>query len=369
MKVLVYADGRSLHTEAWLEGLRAAGIDAYLASSMPPGNHLSTRSKAARALLKLPLHLQQLVRTSEAIWRAPKRRQALRIGIREFAPDLVHALRLPYEGVTALSIASEFPQIPVAVSTWGQDFVPQAASDIILRAWIRRTLPGAAGLHVDAVQDIARAKALGFPSSKPNFVAAGNFGVDSSRFYPVQKEAIVLYPRGIRGYVDHTSFLTAAAKLINQGSVFTFMCIGPGEHPWMEPHDGNPRILSSSALPREEYAALLRRTSVVVSPSTSDGMPNTILESIAAGTLPVVGRLPQLLALTKTGSILRFLHGLGPDAIADAISAIEPELLSAALEVNPRSLPPEYRLADNRFRVPRFYEEVIAAHEEGAVFP
>jgi glycosyltransferase involved in cell wall biosynthesis len=48
------------------------------------------------------------------------------------------------------------------------------------------------------------------------------------------------------------------------------------------------------ALPRAELPALFQHCAVVVSPTTHDGTPNTLLEALACGCFPVAGDLESI---------------------------------------------------------------------------
>jgi glycosyltransferase involved in cell wall biosynthesis len=66
-------------------------------------------------------------------------------------------------------------------------------------------------------------------------------------------------------------------------------------------------------------AELFRRAQVVVSPSTHDGTPNTVLEAMACGCLPVVGDIESLREWITPGVNGVLVEAGDPQALAEAI--------------------------------------------------
>jgi len=85
-------------------------------------------------------------------------------------PELVHAMRIPYEGMLA---ALAQPQAPLLVSVWGNDFTLHAPSTPWMRRYTRQALQGAQALHTDCQRDLRLARAWGFSAEKPAVVLPG----------------------------------------------------------------------------------------------------------------------------------------------------------------------------------------------------
>src|SRR5699024_4340035 len=75
-------------------------------------------------------------------------------------PDLVHALRIPYEGMFAAMITP--PHIPLLVSIWGLDLELQAVRNPLVASLTRSTLKRANGLLADCQRDIQISTKWGF---------------------------------------------------------------------------------------------------------------------------------------------------------------------------------------------------------------
>lgn len=375
MKVLLYADFRSPHAKGWRSGLISAGIEVLAVSSEPaddveivsPSDSVSRARQSyvhsgrqRRGILRSVvrrLSAVQIFHSMIQVVREKSRKQHLLRSIDSFKPDLIHALRLPYEGIIALSAGSK---VPVVVSSWGSDFVPQARQDPILRAWLRKYLSSADGYQYDSPADLERALEFGLLSSAPTIHAAGNFGVDEALFHMSDESipGLVVYARKVTPNSNYFGFVEAALKLMKTTDA-TFIGVGLdkiadqvtarfGEY-------DSVRLRLIGELSREDFARTIRSAQVVVSPSHWDGMPNTILEAAACGAKIVAGDLPQLRELLALNVDIALVDAGSSDEIA---IGIERQLLSQSAS-RAAVLPDEYSRSQNVSRIQSFYESVM----------
>jgi glycosyltransferase involved in cell wall biosynthesis len=94
-----------------------------------------------------------------------------------------------------------------------------------------------------------------------------------------------------------------------------------------------------SLLPRQmrsKMADLFRQSRVVVSPSTHDGTPNTLLEAMACGCLPVVGDIESLREWITPGLNGLLVDPKDPRGMAKAILTAlnQDDLFGRALSFN-----------------------------------
>ena len=91
-------------------------------------------------------------------------------------------------------------------------------------------------------------------------------------------------------------------------------------------------------LARSQMADLFRRAHVVVSPSTHDGTPNTLLEAMACGSFPIAGDLESLREWITPPLNGLLVDPRDPRALAEAIiqALKDPILRQKALEWNVR---------------------------------
>jgi len=380
VKVLLYADFRSPHSRGWRQGLVAAGIDVLAVSSEPvtgydavnPVDWLSKRrqefldtsaSAAAeptglRRMLKKASN-SQMAHTVMNLGRLRSRRTQLSSLIDTFQPDIIHALRIPYEGLTVLGLRTDVPRI---VSTWGSDFVPMASTDVLLATWMKRLLKNAAGFQSDSRQDIERAAGYGLSATVPRFYSAGNFGVDNELFFvdETRPAGVVVYPRKAKANANYAGFVEAAVQLSKRHDL-RFVGVGllPVRDQFVAQYgeDALASITMTADLTRDEMAALMRSAEVVVSPTFWDGTPVTVLEAIASGAQVVAGELPELRTLKDDGMPIELIDARSTQAIVDAISAaldLDQQAATAA------RLPDQFSREANRLRVVDFYDQVAA---------
>ena len=96
-------------------------------------------------------------------------------------PDLIHAMRIPYEGMLAVKAK---PKQPLIVSVWGNDFTLHAKSNPILGSYTRFTVKRITALHTDCQRDLRLAHSWGFPQWQPSVVLPGSGGVRKEVFFP-----------------------------------------------------------------------------------------------------------------------------------------------------------------------------------------
>jgi len=376
VKVLLFADFRSVHARGWREGVESAGIEVVAVSSERvngydaegPTDRLSharqdhldrrqiTRGGPISRLLRAAGTVQ-LAHTVMNLARLRAQRGHLERAVARHRPDVVHALRIPYEGLTALGSART---PPVAVSTWGSDFVPMAANDPVLASWMRKLIPRVAGLQTDALTDVERARSFGLSPTAPVFYSASNFGVDDRLFHLEERsgDRLVLYPRKAKANANYRGFVAAGIQL-SETPGLRFVGVGLREVTAELQREFGAEALArvelTDALSHEELARLMRQASVVVSPTFWDGTPLSILEAVASGAAPVAGDLPELRRLRDAGMLIDLI-----DAADDG--AIQVAIRRALAEHDPgriaASLPPQFRRSRTHAEVGDFYERV-----------
>lgn len=320
MRILFIADGRSPTALNWIGYYAAKGDEVHLVSTFPAepeiplaslhilpvafGRAAGARPQGSQSaktrLLKrfLPTGLRTRLRQWLGPLTLPKAAKRLTQIIQEVDPDIVHALRIPYEGMLAGLAKSDKPLV---VSVWGNDFTLHASTSPLMKRYTRRTLERANALLSDCQRDIRLAKAWGFDESKPHKVLPGGGGLQLDVFYPPQtpvSEPIVINPRGLRAYVRNDMFFKAIPLVLNEIPEARFICTTmQGEaqaEGWVQAYGLENKVDLLPFRSREEMADLFRQASVVVSPSEHDGTPNSLLEAMACGCFPVAGDIESI---------------------------------------------------------------------------
>ena len=336
MQLLFVADGRSPIARGWIRFFVERGDEVTLVSSFRCDADLPLRR-----VLVLPVAFASARKSgskTSGSGRAIAARAAIRhwlgpltlhffVGklrrvIREVTPDLVHAMRIPFEGMLAAA-ARQAP--PLIVSIWGNDFTLHAPAGPIMAMWTRRTMRAAAGLHTDCQRDVRLADAWGFDPSKPATVIPGNGGVRLDVFFPprVPPGPVVLNPRGSRTYVNNDAFFRAIPLVLKQHPSARFICASMAGDRQAGALIRDLGVSSAVELlepmPHEQMAEVYRRAQVLVSPALHDGMPNSLLEGMACGCFPVAGDLESIREWITNGRNGLLVDPSSPGALAEAI--------------------------------------------------
>jgi glycosyltransferase involved in cell wall biosynthesis len=280
-----------------------------LAPSLPSGQAALPREEAEKSAKKSFLWSAGLVgfRTRVRQWLGPltfpKAAKSLEDVIRQVKPDLIHAMRIPYEGIVASLALEQLPQPPpLLISVWGNDFTLHAASNPWMAAYTRRALKMASALHTDCQRDQRLAYQWGFKEGRPAVVLPGGGGIQMDLFRPPSGEElrkqVVINPRGVRAYVRNDTFFKSIPRVLERFPEARFACTGMAGEPqalrWIHSLGIEEKVDLLPRQTRAEMAALFQGAQVVVSPSTHDGTPNTLLEAMACGCYPVVGDIEAL---------------------------------------------------------------------------
>ena len=382
MRILFVVDARSPIAINWIRHFaqNERGDEVYIASTFEcsldfPVKRLDLTPVAFSSIKKRTqrpgtasarsLGLRTVIRH----WLGPVtiRRSALKLRhiIDEVKPDLVHAMRIPYEGMLA---ADAYAGIPLIVSIWGNDFTLHAPSTLLMKHYTHWTMEVTDALHADVHRDIRLAHEWGLDTEKPTLVTPGNGGIRSDVFYPNArpvKEPVIINPRGFRPYVRNDSFFKAIPLVLVKHPGAKFICTTMAGDPqalqWVNELNIAHAVELLAPVPHFEMANIFRRAQIVASPATHDGTPNSLLEGIACGCFPVAGDLESIREWITPGENGLLFDPADPHSIADAIiRAIENKNLrnkAAGLNQTIISTRAEYR--QNMQKVEEFYKLVI----------
>ncbi|MCC6147526.1 MAG: glycosyltransferase family 4 protein [Anaerolineaceae bacterium] len=419
MHVLLVADGRSPITRRWIAGLRALQHEVTVVSTFP-----CTPVQDVRETFLLPVAFSKMaggqaggknVTANTGRWRKvagkvwmPLLALRYRLGplsllfyarrfrslVNAVQPDIVHALRIPFEGM----LASYTPAgIPMLVSIWGNDFTLHANGSRLMRAFTQRTLRRADGLLADAQRDIRLAKSWGFPAQRPMLVVPGGGGIDLREIHNlnvVQEEPglytcpegvpLVINPRGLRpGYVRNDTFFQAIPLILERKPDVHFICPAMENQPealyWVERLRIQKSVHLLPTLPQPRLWSLFSRCELSVSISEHDGTPNSLLEAMACGCFPVAGDLDSLREWITPGANGLLVEASRPESLAAAvILALEdPALRTRAAELNLELISSRAEISLVRAQIETFYrrffkgnpaEEEVAAGGKSRAF-
>lgn len=391
MRLLFVADGRSPIAQNWIQAAIEQGNEVHLASTFPcqPIIGLASLHNIPVAFSSLKAGGQRIGARSGHLWGAPlvgfrtafrqwlgpltlpRAAQKLRSVVDLVQPDLVHAMRIPYEGMLAALVR---PPVPLLVSIWGNDFTLHAPSNPLMKRYTCLTMQAADALHADCYRDLRLSRAWGFPSARPGVVLPGGGGVQMDQFYPPEPGSgkgtglrnrtdlpIVINPRGFRAYVRNDSFFQAIPLVLKKQPAARFLCTGmAGESQvlgWLAELEIADAVDLLPSQPRSHMAGLFRQAQVVVSPTTHDGTPNTLLEALACGCFPVVGDLESLREWIVPGVNGLLVDPADPQSLASAIllGLERPELRLQAAKYNSLQVSERAAYEQVRQKAQQFY--------------
>jgi glycosyltransferase involved in cell wall biosynthesis len=384
MKILFVADGRSPISQNWIRYFAERGDDVYLASTFAcevdfPLKRLECTPVAFSSVKKQNSRPGSSssrtlgLRTRVRQWLGPltisRSARKLRAFIREVQPDIVHALRIPYEGMLAASaLGGMKSDARFIVSIWGNDFTLHAPSTPLMGYYTRKTMRAADALHSDCKRDIRLAQTWGLSVEKPSLVTPGNGGIKADVFYPPVepvKNPVVINPRGFRAYVRNEAFFKSIPLVLEKRDDARFVCSSMQGEPqvlqWMQELKIEHAVQLNPLLSHEQMGDVFRAAQVVVSPSVHDGTPNSLLEGMACGCFPVAGDLESIREWITHGQNGFLVDPNNPQAIADAILiALEREdLRREAAGLNAKIISARAEYGGNMEKADEFYRLVI----------
>lgn len=254
--------------------------------------------------------------------------------VAQLRPDLVHVHYV--RGLAWGLLPARFH--PLVVTPWGSDVLEEqgAFREWYSRPLTRRLLASADLVTVHSTYMEGRTRAL-LPSGAP--VVRIGWGVNLTRFRPgldtralraqwglQPADRVIVSPRLVQPFYRHDLIIRALARGLKH--VPECLLVIPESRPdqryvtelhRLAKEEGiEGRVKFVPAIPYADMPRWYNLAEVVVMAPKSDGMPNTLLEGMACGTVPVVGRLPQYAELIRH-RLNGWLADPDPDGLAGAL--------------------------------------------------
>jgi glycosyltransferase involved in cell wall biosynthesis len=398
MNLLYVADGRSPTARSWITNVQKDGhlvslISTYpcqelpglvgfyilpvalsaLASKRNEAGVATNRAGLTRRLIKT--FRPNLVGMRYAIGplTLPFHRKKFLEIVEGLGPQLIHALRIPFEGMLAQFAPGKYPLV---VSIWGNDLTLHANGSYRMGNYTQYSLQRADGLMADASRDIRLAKSWGFRKDRPSLVVPGCGGIDLEQIekarassprhlietIPVNRKLIV-NPRGLRpGSLRNDVFFEAARIVASRHPDVCFVCPTMAGQPEAErlvkEHELSGSVLLLPSLTQSDLWWLFAHTDVVISPGEHDGVPNSLLEAMANGCYPIAGDIESLREWITPGINGLLYPPADAIALAECILLIleNPDRRFEAARKNRSLIRERADLATNRRKVSAFYK-------------
>lgn len=395
MHILITADGRSPIAINWIRMVLDAGhmvtlVTTYPCQKIPGVEHIiplhvafgslagggSSPSSALRRLVRRFRPLFQAARNTFApLGMERAGRQFSRL-VEQVQPDIVHALRIPYEGILASHTP---PGIPLVVNIWGNDFTLHANSSRMLGRLTTGTLRRADALMADTRRDLRLAVRWGFDSTKPALALPSAGGIDLEQVgaavpLPFRQEVFakipkdipwVVNPRGIRAYTRTDVFFQSIPLVLNRWQNVRFLCPGMENRKeaedWVQRLGIDDHVHLLPVLSQDDLWRLFSRSVMSLSITMHDGTPNTLLEAMACGSLPIAGDLETLREWITPGVNGLLVDPNQPQAVADAmlLGFANPQLFRTAAEINRNIILERAETRMVREKLQKFYQEIL----------
>ena len=332
--ILLIADGRSAITSRWIDILKELGFRITLVSTYPTSSKIAVEqmfilpvafSGAAAAekssdtnatnlrtinwKRQLIQHARPLVMNIRYLLgpnTLPKYQKELNYIIKSVNPDLVHALRVPYEGMLASAVPKN---LPLLVSIWGNDFTLHARANVKMGQLTRKVMERANGVLADVHRDITLAHQWGLSNHKPTLVVPGGGGIhldeiketatkDISHLDLPNRAPIIINPRGIRAYARTDTFFQAIPAVLEEFPNAIFVCPGmqgkPEAEKWVSKLSLQKNVKLFDNLDQQTLWAVFHQSQLSLSITTHDGTPNTLIEAMACGCFPITGDIDSI---------------------------------------------------------------------------
>jgi len=358
MKIVLVADGRSNITRSWLACISGKDVEIALVSTFP-----CEKPKEVREMVVLPVAFSGFAggqvslsgtRTSKSGLRkilsglrgillntryqlgpltlSSYRSQYVKF-LEAMQPDVVHALRIPFEGMLASLTPAKYPLI---LSTWGNDLTLHAHGSRRMAGWTRKALRRADGLMADASRDLKLAEEWGYKTGAPRLMVPGNGGLDLDSFQQMSDQLScgtqcfnpqkfqVINPRGFRpGSVHQEVFFKAIPAILKEIPEIQFLCPAmQGQakaESWVHKLGIEQQVVLMPYLPQSELWYLYHSADVYLSLSSHDGTPNTFLEALACGCFPIVGNIASLREWIEDGKTGMLVDPLAVEQVSKAV--------------------------------------------------
>lgn len=402
MHILLIADGRSPITQRWIQGLlhlqhRVTLVSTYPCPWLPEAEATfilpvafaslsGSQAGGAGGRQSQDGFSRQLVGRGRGLlqsaryWLGPLTlpfyaRQLEKIAA-SVQPDLVHALRIPFEGMLA---SQAHLGVPLAITIWGNDLTLHGSKNPWMHSLTVGALKRADGLVADTQRDLRLGRLWGFATGRPLLAVPGGGGIDLTEMHRQRTEItdcmsgslpagvpLVVNPRGLRpGYVRNDVFFQAIPLVLQHRPDVFFACPSMAGQPeaqnWLQQLKIGSSVRLLPYLPQPQLWDLFRCADISVSVSTHDGTPNTLLEAMACGCFPVAGDLESLREWITPGVNGLLVEPTKPPALAEAVlEALEkPDLRSKAKEINLALIRERAEVNFVRSQIEVFYRRLV----------
>lgn len=298
--------------------------------------------------------------------------------LNEFQPDIIHTL--------GMFPASVFYLRGSGLQSWTGRHKPcwmvqaRGGPDIAMNHRNRQLLPDIQAVFktcdyfiADNAANYSLAESLGLDERKVSATGSvpGSGGVDLSAFEdvvaPSKKERIIIWPKAYNCIQSDGFAVVEALRLalprIKNFRLLAFAAMPDVEYWFREYLDVyGEQVQIVERVERREFLTFLRSARVMLAPSLSEGVPNSMYEAMASHTVPILSPLDTLTPLFQDGVNTLYAPNLNPGAIANAlVRAATDDPLADRIAINNKALLPSLASRDViRGRVAKLYRQAAS---------
>ena len=367
MRILFICDLNSIHSQKWIRYFIESRSEIYIysttqfdnnffgakvfskGSAVPPTNVLNKkwvspffklRISAFAAGIAEKMFLRRKI--SALVSSTYSLRDAIEEILPSIKPDIIHCLRLPNEGFIGAKLSSA---LPLVVSTWGNDLAYWAEMPTF-RKLTEDTLGRADFLFADCERDVRLARKYGFSNRKPFVVLPGAGGMMPEDLeagkeslksrtdffkenFAIEGRPILLSLRGFGSQdIDNIPLLKACTLLAGRGVDFRLVIAGKKNgfryfklQRFIKTHRLEGKVFLVDEMPHGKALEALRAADFSVSISRNDGTPNSMLEAMTFGAIPLMSDIESIREWIKEGINGYLFNPLDPESIANQVHA------------------------------------------------
>ena len=395
LKILFVGRGDSSHTQAWIDlfnheelNIRLFSLPGgappddwnvrtYIASARHLGadtqyrKHLFSSNRIGRALQHA--YAQSVVRRSQGLIE-----QSLARVIRTWRPDIVHTVAVRAGGEFYHRVREQNDISGIGrwvMQIYGGSDLTLDQLDPVRAKELSVMLSACDYVLADNIVDLRDAVALGLDSNKIADInpIPGVGGLDIDGFVarwsgpPSGRRSIVM-PKTYEFFQSKALPVFEALRIAwdrIQPCSIHMLAAQPETLQWFRylPAEIRANATIEERVPRTRALELMARARVMLAPSLLDGTPNSLLEAMASGALPIVSPIEPIQSLVAQQKNVLFARNLYPEEIAEAlVRAMNDDAFVD--EVAARNLVLVRSFADrdtNRSKIVRFYRSIASS--------
>lgn len=380
MKIL-FISMRSIHAIRWIENLKDTNHELYWFDILNNGaieinsnvnqitNWQTRKIPYVKGEYFLRKNFSTLFTTINSFFEVTIKEQLQKI-IREVNPDIVHSFEMQSCSYPILETMNKFKEIKWIYSCWGSDlyfYQNLKKHNVKIRAVLQRVN----FLQTDCQRDIEIAKTLGFIGNSLQVIPGGS-GFDLQKLdkykLPISERKIIL----VKGYQHKFGRALNVIKALQsiKEHLQNYEIIIFGAHKiifdYCERTNLHFKIYQRDELKHSEVVALLGKSLLYIGNSSSDGMPNTLLEAIVMGTFPIQsnpgGVTEEIIENALNGLLIEDPEAV--DAIANQILVAinSNQMLENAMQINLEIAKNSLDYSLNKQKVIDLYSQIENTH-------